>query len=614
MFTYDTYRDYVFNCKSLIKGCKNLMAVAASSILIIACGSTSTLTPTTTPTPTPERTASPTPEPTTSLARKNVTISRPVVDPIFKEVGADSGIAFWRIRGDAIMPIGGGAIVLDYNNDGFQDIYVVNTHDSKDFSDIYSGYPSTPNALYMNNGDGTFKDVAAEAGVSDPFTRGNGACAADYDNDGYTDIFVASWGFSRLYFNNGNGSFSDVAEAAGVSDPDESYRTTGCAWGDYNNDGFLDLMVVRHMDEAHRELIFERRYNESVRPLALYINNRDGTFGNVTSLLDDGSRYPSNIKGAGFQPGFMDFDNDSDLDIYVVNDFGEDNQPNVLWRNDGPAPGSGWIFTDVSKPSGADAAIWGMSQTVGDYDNDGNLDIYMTNIGDSVLLRNKGDGTFEDAMNYAGVGLGQFEGKGIMDTYIGWGAVFFDYDNDGLLDLYVARGFLDSDALINPEQQPNALMRNNGDGTFTDVSSISGADDIGIGRGVVCGDFNNDGSLDLFLVNTGVQKGLSGIARLFLNTSQEGNNWLVVKPVGVVSNRDGIGARITLTTADGTQIREVRAGGSQMSQSMIPVHFGLGAADAVQVVQVRWPSGIVQTLRDVPANQVLTVQEAAATG
>lgn len=619
MPTYNMFQGYTLNYKSLLKLFKNVLAVTLPIILMIACGppldSNDTVSTNSTPvaehavSPTHEPSSRPTSEITVQLAREN--IGEPVVatSPIFKEVSAAAGITFWRIRNDDIMPIGGGAIVLDYNNDGFQDIYAVNTHDSEDFSEIHSGYPSTPNALYRNNGSGNFRNVAEEAGVSDSLSRGNGACAADFNNDGYTDMFVANWGFSRLYFNNGDGSFSDIAKVAGVSDPDGAYRSTGCAWGDYDQDGLLDLIVVRHMDESRKEWLFERRYRDAVRPLALFRNNGDLTFENVTALLDDQMGYPSNIKGAGFQPGFIDFDNDGDADIYVVNDFGADVYPNVLWRNDGPGKNSKWVFTDISMQSGANVAIWGMSLAVGDYENDGNLDIYITNIGNSVLLRNNGDETFSERTSFAGVELGEFPGLGAMNTYVGWGAVFFDYDNDGLLDLYVSRGFLDSDALVNPEEQPNALMKNNGDGTFSDVSSISGADDIGIGRGVISGDFNNDGRLDLFLMNLGVQRGLSGVARLFINTLERDNNWLTVRPIGVISNRDGIGARITLKTASATQIREIRAGGSQMSQSMTPAHFGLGSANTVEVLQIRWPSGIVQKLMDVPANQIITIRE-----
>ena len=315
------------------------------------------------------------------------------------------------------------------------------------------------------------------------------------------------------------------------------------------------------------------------------------------------------MRGAGFQPAFVDYDNDGDLDIYVVNDFGDEITPNVLWRNDGrAASGAAWVFTDVSTASGTDVAINGMGVALGDYDLDGFTDFYITNIDDAVLLRNNGDGTFSERTRDAGVGRGRI---GVPEGYsVGWGTAFFDYDNDGDQDLYLAAGYLDTDPDTNPVQQPNALFRNDGDGTFTDLPPwSSGANDPGFGRGAAYGDFDGDGCLDLYVVNIGEFEGRPGVAKLFRNNCASGNNWLMVRAVGTLSNRDGIGATIAVTATGSTQRRTVTAGSSQMSQHMLAAHFGLGAAAHVDTLTVRWPSGRFRTLTNLAANQVLVVTE-----
>ena len=503
----------------------------------------------------------------------------------FIDATTAAGAAFRHRRDARAMPLGGGTAVADYDNDGHQDIYVTNS--------------AGPNALYRNNGDGTFSDVATSARVDDPTGVGHGACFADFDNDGDSDLFVANYGSSRLFRNNGNGTFSDFTTVAGVGDPDSTFRSTGCAWGDYDRDGFLDLIVVRHLDESDLAVFRTREFSTAVRPLALYHNNRDGTFTNLAGLLGPAHRYPSKVKGAGFQPGFVDYDNDGDADIYVVNDFGGEIYPNVLWRNEGAGPNGTWFFTDVSATSGANVALFGMCQGSGDYDLNGFLDFYMTNIGDNQLLRSNGNGTFTNATAELGVGIGRVGSQ----LRVSWGCQFFDYDNDGDEDLYVVSGFLDSDPSINPVLQPNVLFRNNGDGSFTNVGYRSGADDPGIGRGSAYADFNGDGCLDLYVVNLGQ------VAKLFQNRCDSRNNWLIIRTVGTVSNRDGIGARVRVVAGGLVQIREVRSGSSHMSGDMLPPHFGLGNATRAELVEIRWPSGQRQMLFNVGVNQTLTVTE-----
>ena len=519
------------------------------------------------------------------------------VAPAFTDVASSAGVAFAHRRGYDLMPFGGGVAVADFDGDGLLDIYVTNSVGA--------------NALYRNTGDLRFVDVAAEAWVEDPASRSNGACAADYDNDGDTDLYVGNYGPSKLFRNRGDATFEEVTAAAGLTESSRNLRTMGCAWGDYDADGFLDLIFVRHLDDSDPGVFAwgQRDLSEFADPLALFRNRGDGTFADVTALLGDPAPARGIVRGAGFQPAFVDYDNDNDLDIYVVNDFGDEITPNVLWRNDGrAASGASWVFTDVSTASGTDVAINGMGLALGDYDLDGFTDFYITNIDDAVLLRNNGDGTFSERTRDAGVGRGRI---GIPEGYsVGWGTAFFDYDNDGDQDLYLAAGYLDTDPDTNPVQQPNALFRNDGDGTFTDLPPwASGANDPGFGRGAAYGDFDGDGCLDLYVVNIGEFEGRPGVANLFRNNCASGNKWLMVRAVGTLSNRDGIGATITVSAAGSTQHRTVTAGSSQMSQHMLAAHFGLGAAAHVDTLTVRWPSGRSQTLTDVAANQVLVVTE-----
>lgn len=528
--------------------------------------------------------------------------------PVFADVTEAAGLNFLNQKGvtDA-LDVGGGAVIFDFNNDGFDDIFLANGEGGA-------------HALYRNNGDGIFTDVASAAGLADLPGEGNGGCAADYDNDGHVDLYVTRYGPNQLVRNRGDGTFLPVTSVAGVAGSG-SARSMGCAWGDYDGDGWIDLIVVRHTrarelpnwreGSLSREMRESKEFLEAFDPLLLYRNNGDGTFTNVTHLLGDASQpslrgYLGNVWGTGFQPIWADFNNDRRPDLYIVNDFGHTVQPNVLWRNDGPGADGAWHFTDVSAKSRAGVSMFGMGVAVGDYNNDGSLDLYMTNIGDNVLLRNNGDGTFARAERGAQVGLGRLG----LFLRVTWGAVFFDFDNDGDEDLYVVSGHLGHSPITvqNLSMQPNALLRNEGHGTFVDVSLRSGANDPGIGRGGFFLDFNNDGCLDLLVTN------LRERPKLFHNVCDSGNNWLTIKLQGTASNRDGIGARIQIVAGGTSRIREVAAGSSQMGQNMLAAHFGLGSASVVDSVTVRWPSGRVQTLNQVHANQRLTITEPAGGG
>ena len=538
-------------------------------------------------------------------------------EPFFLDVTERVGIGFrHNKREQEHMPpvddaIGASVVVFDYNGDGLPDLFFTNSNG--------------PNALYKNIEGSTFEDVARAAGVDDPQSPSNGGCAADYDNDGLPDLYLTNDGLSRLYRNKGDGAFMDVTEAAGLTTADQALRTTGCAWGDYNRDGHLDLVVTRHFRKGRprtgddADLMEPTDDPRLLAGLALYRNQGRGIFEDTTSLLGDVSgpksgKLPGNIWGPGFQPSWIDLDNDGDLDLYVINDLGELLQPNVLWRNDGSSDDGRWRFTDISEASGADVVMFGMGLAVGDYNLDGLFDLYVTNIGDNVLLENTGRGlVFTDAATEAGAAIGRLGGKN--NLRITWGAAFFDYDNDGDEDLYVVSGYMkegpqppptdpsekQGSQTYQPVEQGDVLLRNDGSGVFVDVSPTSGAADRGVGRGASYLDFNDDGCLDLVVARAG------DTPLLYQNTCMNGNNWLVVEPIWEDSGSISIGARVDVVANGVRQIREVAAGSSYMGQSQMQLHFGLGAAEEADSVTIRWPNGAQSELRNVPANQKLRI-------
>lgn len=489
---------------------------------------------------------------------------------LFRDVTAEAGLNFVHSRDSDVVPIGAGAGVGDFNGDRWPDFFLTNNVGD--------------NALYVNQQDGTFMDLALQAGVSLTSSDDVGVCVADYDNDGDVDIYVSSFGSNHLLRNLGFGTFEEVTDLAGVGDDG---RGTSCAWGDFDSDGLLDLYVTNYSLEE-----------EEAHPGVLYHNEGDGTFTDFTSVLDTQS-----IRVAGLGVSWFDYDNDSDLDLYLVNDFGATIHSNVLFRNDGPQPGVQWKFTDVSTEAGVDIEQFGMGLAVGDYDGDGWLDMYATDIGRNELLRNRGDGTFEDATDRARVGRSMLPETGFHN--VGWGAAFIDFDNDGHLDLYAVAGHLDVEGVgIGQEFQPNALFHNNGDGTFEDVSQGSGADSAQVGRGGVYLDYDRDGDLDLLVANLGESPAL------LRNENNSGNSWISLRLVGGPrSNTNGIGTRITLGTGSALQIRELGSGSSVHSNHTFIIHFGLGTVETINRIEIRWPSGQKQTLLDVLARQELTIVE-----
>ena len=534
-------------------------------------------------------------------------ISNPssTVPPQFTSVTDEAGIHFKHHDGGSgqkyfVEPLGGGAAFLDYNTDGFQDIYLVNGADLPPFTEKQSKkIEPSRNALYRNNGDGTFTDVSTASGVGDT-GYGMGCAVGDYDNDGFPDLYVTNFGANVFFRNNGDGTFTDVTRGTGTGD---TRWGASCAFVDYDNDGFLDLYVTNYvkydiesdqicMNKGVRVYCDPRLYEGELD--ILYHNNGDGTFTDVT-----GSVGFSEATGRGLALAWGDYDDDGDMDVYIANDADQ----NFLYRNNGAG-----TFADVSLAAGVGfsedgEAENGMGADFGDYNNDGYLDLIVTNFQDqtNTLYHNEGNGLFSDVSYASGIGT-------VSLPYLAWGVSFCDYDNNGYQDLFIANGHLDENVqAFNPTgfyEQPNLLFRNNRDGTFNEVGvdSGSGMRLEKISRGFAYADYDNDGDLDLLVTN------LKGSPDLLQNRGNQ-NAWLILKLIGTRSNRDAIGARVKVTAGDLTQIREVRRGSSYLSQNDIRLHFGLEKYRQVDRMEIRWPSGLQEQLEDVKPNQILTLVE-----
>ena len=486
------------------------------------------------------------------------------------------------------VKIGTGAVWFDYDRDGDLDLYMTNRVGA--------------NRLWRNDGGGHFVEVAAQLGVADAAHDGSGVSAADYDNDGDLDLYLANSTEDVLFKNQltetGTATFVDATATAfpGIRTPQ---RGASASWGDYDRDGFLDLYVTNHQPIDDTGMGAQDR---------LFHNNGNGTFTDVSNLLlggDSGGGYDINLGGWGFIGFWTDYDQDGDMDIFLVNDCPFGPVGTKVFRNDGGNNPLAWNFTEVSANIGAADCRNGMGIAVGDYDRDGWFDYFYTNIGIPLLLHNVG-GTFSDVTASAGLDDRSVPESG--KRRVTWGTLFFDYDLDGWEDLCVAAGTLTANSSNDP--QPNLLYHNNGNGaSFTDVSAASGINDSGRGRTVVMGDYDNDGDPDLFLVNYG-EKGI-----LYRNdvANTTGRRWLILQLQGAgppLSNRDGIGARIKLTLPDGTVRHwETRSGTSLGGGSDTAAYFGLNNNTSVSKVEITWPSGTLQTLNGVAANQRLTVVE-----
>ncbi len=533
----------------------------------------------------------------------------------FLNVARESGLNAKTIFGGEhknkylLETTGCGVAFYDYDNDGWLDIFLVNGSRLEGFA---KGQEPTSH-LFKNNRDGTFTDVTAKAGVGHS-GWGQGVCIGDYDNDGFEDLFVSYFGKNVLYHNNGDGTFTDVSEKAGVAGNGKRWNT-GCAFVDYDRDGNLDLFVANYIDldlstapvPESGPCLYKGVMVACGPPglnggkNILFHNNGDGTFTDVSTA--SGILKANGTYGLGVLTA--DFDNDGWPDIYVAND----STASALYQNQ-----KNGKFTDIAleagcalSPDGKPQA--GMGVSAADYDMDGNLDIVKTNFaGDTPsLYHNQGAANFEDTTFTAGVGQ--------HTQYLGWGCGFFDMDNDGWPDILICNGHvypeveqLKTDAGY---AQRKLLYRNLRDGRFEDVSlkAGTGISEAVASRGAAFGDFDNDGDLDV-VVNT-----VNDFPQLLRCDTHTGNNWIKIRTIGRKSNRSGIGARLKCVTKAGDQdkpheqIDEVRSGGSYFSQSDLRIHFGLGKAEKVDLIEVRWPSGQVDTLKDIKPNQLIFVEE-----
>ena len=533
----------------------------------------------------------------------------------FVNVAKESGLKATTVFGGEhknkylLETTGCGVAFYDYDNDGWLDIFLVN-------GSRLEGFPAgqTPtNRLFKNNRDGTFTDVTEKAGLVHS-GWGQGVCIGDYDNDGFEDLFVAYFGKNVLYHNNGDGTFTDATEKAGVASNGKRWNS-GCAFVDYDRDGKLDLFVANYIDldlatapvPESGPCLYKGVMVACGPPglnggkNILFHNNGDGTFSDVSQssgILDANGTY-----GLGVLTG--DFDNDGWPDIYVAND----STASALYQNQ-----KNGKFKDIALEAGCALSAdgkpqAGMGVSAADYDMDGNLDIVKTNFaGDTPsLYHNLGGSAFEDATFPAGLGR--------HTQYLGWGCGFFDFDNDGWPDILICNGHVYPEVeQLRTEAgyaQRKLLYRNLRNGKFEDISEAVGP---GISvpsasRGCAFGDFDNDGDID-FVVNC-----VNGAPQLIRCDTSLGNNWIKVRTIGVKSNRSGIGARLRCVTQVAgeakahSQIDEVRSGGGYFSQSDLRVHFGLGKAEKVELLEIRWPSGAVDTLKDVKVNQLIYAKE-----
>jgi hypothetical protein len=513
-----------------------------------------------------------------------------------------------RIKKYILETTGTGVAIFDYDNDGWPDIFIVN-------GSKLGGFPkgSEPtNHLYHNNHDGTFTDVTEKAGLK-ATGWGQGVCVGDYDNDGFEDLYVTYYGKNRLYHNEGHGTFKEVAETAGVAGTGAEWGT-GCAFVDYDRDGLLDIIVANYVV-----------FNVATAPLPgqnpsciwkgapvmcgpkglkpgtniLYHNMGHGRFANVTQQ----SGIANTPGHYCFSVSTLDYDDDGWPDIYIACD----SAPSILYRNnhDGTFTDTAIVSGVAFNEDGREQA--GMGSTIADYDGDGRPDIFKTNFSDdtSTLYHNNGNGTFSDATLAAGLGINT--------QYLGWGAMFFDFDNDGWPDLLLVNGHVytevDTYKLGSNYQEPRLLYHNTGKGVFEDISKLAGPGitTAASGRGLAIGDLWNNGSLAAVIANMGWRPSL------LVNRRSSLNHWVGIKTVGSKSNRDGIGAQVTVKFRDRILRDEVRSGSSYDSNNDMRLHFGLGPAAKIDLLQVHWPSGLVERFDGMKIDKMNVLKEGTGT-
>ncbi|MCF8465747.1 MAG: FG-GAP-like repeat-containing protein [Flavobacteriales bacterium] len=492
---------------------------------------------------------------------------------LFEEISIQSGIEHLQMNP---MHFGGGVAILDFDNDGWEDVYFTGGQDS--------------DKLYRNLGNGQFSDVSSQSGIASlPVANTMGVIAGDINNDGFQDLIITTFFGSEtmLLVNQGDGTFNYLPNAIN----DGVDWKVSASFGDVNKDGYLDVYVTAYVFSSSQILGPDNEvigFDHDCNPNILLINNGDLTF------TEQGAQYGVDNEGCTLATAFTDFDNDSDIDINLSNDFGQWVEPSALYQNQFPTPS----FLDVSAVTNMDIGFYGMGIAIGDYDRDADLDYYQTNLGRNLLSRN--DLTvFADVTTEADVENDSLNGLNVTS----WGCFFFDADNDGWPDLYVANGDLPTVSLIaNVLNDPNKLFLNNGDGTFTDISASAFVDDTLRSRGAVYADFDKDGRVDIMVSNVHSSLDSSHVT-YFHNISQTTNNWIQFELEGVQSNRDAYGSHVTIWLDGQATLAEVDGGSSHASKNSSILHFGIGGSVSVDSVEVVFPSGTSTTLFDVSVNQ-----------
>jgi enediyne biosynthesis protein E4 len=527
--------------------------------------------------------------------------------PQLTDITQSTGVKFFHLSAPdnkyIVESMSGGVALIDYDLDGWPDIYFTNAPTVE----MALAGQKARGALYHNNGDGTFTEVTDKAGVGEAGWA-MGACVGDYNNDGWPDLYVTAFGPNTLYRNNGDGTFTDVTREARVGDPRWS---TGCAFGDYDGDGWVDLLVANYVDFRLGDLPkFGEGANCQYRGLAvqcgpkglkgagdaLYHNNGDGTFTDVSKAA--GVSDPNGYYGLGVV--WADLNEDGRPDAFVAND----TTPNFFYRNEGQGR-----FSEIAYVAGAAVSENGTPQAcmgiaLGDYLHAGRLSLFVTNFSEeyNTLYRNEGKLTFTDVSYASGTASSSL-------PYVGWGAGFFDLDNDGWLDLLVVNGHVypqvDTRDIGTKYRQPKLLYINKRDGTFREASR-----DVGlalsvprVSRGASFGDLDNDGDVDIVVGD------LDSPPMILRNDGGNRNNWITLELRGARSNRLALGARVKVVAGKLAQVDEVRSGGSYLSQNDLRLHFGLGKAERVDRVEIRWPSGKTEVLQNLAARSFYSVKE-----